>query len=48
LARGNQGTIARVEVNMRNAVEGHVKEMRAAGLPIPKPTTAASYVEVVA
>jgi hypothetical protein len=33
---------------MHDAVEGHLNEMRAAGLPIPKPTTSAGYVEVAA
>jgi predicted RNase H-like HicB family nuclease len=41
-------TPAEVEANMRHAVEGHLEELRLAGLPIPKPTTAAGYVEVAA
>ena len=41
-------TAAEVESNMREAVQGHLEEMRSAGLPIPKPTTAAGYVEVAA
>lgn len=41
-------TAADVEANMREAVQGHLKEMRRAGLPIPKPTTAAGYVDVAA
>jgi predicted RNase H-like HicB family nuclease len=41
-------TTDEVEANMRDAVEGHLNEMRAAGLPIPKPTTSAGYVEVAA
>ena len=41
-------TAAEVEANMHDAVEGHLKEMRAAGLPIPKPTTSAGYVDVAA
>jgi predicted RNase H-like HicB family nuclease len=41
-------TTAEVETTMREAVEGHLTEMRAAGLPIPKPTTSAGYVEVAA
>ena len=41
-------TTREVETNMREAVRGHLEEMRSAGLPIPKPTTSAGYVEVVA
>jgi predicted RNase H-like HicB family nuclease len=41
-------TPAEVEMNMRDAVAGHLEELRLAGLPIPKPTTAAGYVEVAA
>jgi predicted RNase H-like HicB family nuclease len=41
-------TAAEVEANMREAVEGHLEELRLAGLPIPRPTTAAGYVEVAA
>ncbi len=41
-------TAAEVEANMREAVEGHFEELRLAGLPIPRPTTAAGYVEVPA
>ena len=41
-------TTREVEGNMREAVRGHLEEMRSAGLPIPKPTTSAGYVEVVA
>jgi predicted RNase H-like HicB family nuclease len=41
-------TAVEVEANMREAVQGHLEEMRNAGLPIPKPTTAAGYVEVAA
>jgi predicted RNase H-like HicB family nuclease len=41
-------TTAEVEANMREAVESHLREMRAAGLPIPKPTTSAGYVVVAA
>ncbi len=37
-----------VEANMREAVEGHLEELRLAGLPIPKPSTSAGYVEVAA
>jgi predicted RNase H-like HicB family nuclease len=41
-------TEAEVEANMREAVEGHLEELRLAGLPIPKPSTSAGYVEVAA
>jgi predicted RNase H-like HicB family nuclease len=41
-------TPAEVESNMRETVEGHLEELRLAGLPIPTPTTAAGYVEVAA
>jgi predicted RNase H-like HicB family nuclease len=41
-------TAAEVESNMREAVEGHLEELRLSGLPIPKPSTAAGYVEVAA
>ncbi len=41
-------TAAEVEANMREAVEGHLEELRLAGLPTPRPTTAAGYVEVLA
>jgi predicted RNase H-like HicB family nuclease len=41
-------TTQEVEENMREAVEGHLAELRLAGLPIPKPSTSAGYVEVAA
>lgn len=41
-------TTDEVEANMREAVNGHLQELRLAGLPIPRPTTAAGYVEVAA
>ena len=41
-------TSADVEANMREAVEGHLEELRLAGLPIPQPTTSAGYVDVAA
>lgn len=41
-------TASDVEANMREAVEGHLEELRMAGLPIPKPSTSAGYVEVAA
>lgn len=41
-------TEAEVEENMREAVEGHLEELRLAGLPIPKPNTFAGYVDVAA
>jgi predicted RNase H-like HicB family nuclease len=41
-------TAAEVEENMREAVEGHIEELRLAALPIPKPSTSAGYVEVAA
>jgi predicted RNase H-like HicB family nuclease len=41
-------TEAEVEANMRDAVQGHLEELRLAGLPIPKPSTSAGYVEVTA
>lgn len=34
--------------NMREAVEGHLAELRLAGEPIPRPTTEVGYVEVAA
>lgn len=37
-----------VEVNMREAISGHLAELRADGSPIPEPTSTASYVEVAA
>lgn len=37
-----------VEANMRDAILGHLEELREAGLPIPAPSTSASYVEVAA
>jgi predicted RNase H-like HicB family nuclease len=39
---------AAVEANMRDAVQGHLEELRLAGLPIPQPSTSAGYVEVAA
>jgi hypothetical protein len=33
---------------MRDAVEGHLEELRLAGEPIPQPTTEVGYVEVAA
>jgi predicted RNase H-like HicB family nuclease len=41
-------TAAEVEANMREAVEGHLEELRRAGLPVPKPTTSAGFVDVAA
>ena len=41
-------TIAEARDNMRSAVEGHLEELRLAGLPVPQPTTEVSYVEVAA
>lgn len=41
-------TAAEVEANMREAVAGHLEELRLSGLPIPKPSTSAGYVEVAA
>ena len=41
-------TIAEARDNMRAAVEGHVEELRLAGLPVPQPTTEVGYVEVAA
>ena len=41
-------TLAEVEANMREAVEGHLEELRHSGLPIPEPSTSARYVEVAA
>jgi predicted RNase H-like HicB family nuclease len=41
-------TPSEVERNMSEAVAGHLEELRLAGLPIPKPTTAAGYVGVAA
>ena len=37
-----------VEANMRDAINGHLEELREAGLPIPAPSTSARYVEVAA
>ena len=39
---------ADVERNMRDAVELHLEGLRANGLPVPRPSTSASYVEVAA
>jgi predicted RNase H-like HicB family nuclease len=41
-------TADEVEANMRAAVEAHLEELRLAGLPLPKPTTSAGYVDVAA
>jgi predicted RNase H-like HicB family nuclease len=41
-------TIAEAAANMREAVEGHLEELRLAGEPIPQPTTEVGYVEVAA
>jgi predicted RNase H-like HicB family nuclease len=41
-------TAAEAEANLREAVTGHMKELRSAGLPIPKPSTSAGYVEIAA
>jgi predicted RNase H-like HicB family nuclease len=38
-------TIEEVRQRMREAIELHLEGMRADGLPIPKPTTLADYVE---
>jgi predicted RNase H-like HicB family nuclease len=40
--------LAEVQENMREAAEGHLEELRRAGLPVPKPNTSAGYVEVAA
>lgn len=34
--------------NMRQAIELHIEGLRAEGLPVPRPTTTSSYVEVAA
>jgi len=39
-------TVAEASEKMRKAVEGHLEELRLAGLPVPRPTTAVGYVEV--
>jgi predicted RNase H-like HicB family nuclease len=41
-------TAAEAEANLRDAVAGHLEELRLAGLPIPKPSTSAGYVDVAA
>jgi predicted RNase H-like HicB family nuclease len=41
-------TIGEAAANMREAVEGHLEELRLAGEPIPQPTTEVGYVEVAA
>lgn len=41
-------TVEEVEANMREAVAGHIAELRDAGAPIPQPSTSAGYVEVAA
>jgi predicted RNase H-like HicB family nuclease len=38
-------TIEEVRQRMREAIEIHLEGMRADGLPIPKPSTLADYVE---
>ena len=38
-------TIEEVRQRMRQAIEIHLEGMRADGLPIPKPSTLADYVE---
>ena len=38
-------TIEEVRQRMRKAIEIHLEGMRADGLPIPKPSTLADYVE---
>jgi predicted RNase H-like HicB family nuclease len=38
-------TIEEVRQRMREAIEIHLKGLRADGLPIPKPSTLADYVE---
>ena len=37
---------AAVEDNMREAIAAHLEEMKEDGLPAPKPSSAAAYVEV--
>ena len=41
-------TVEEVEANMREAISGHLAELRDAGAPIPEPSTSARYVEVAA
>lgn len=38
-------TLAEVKRRMRKAIEMHLRGMREDGLPIPKPTSLAEYVE---
>jgi predicted RNase H-like HicB family nuclease len=37
-----------VEMNMREAIAGHLAELRADGSPPPEPTSIATYVDVAA
>jgi len=37
-----------VERNMREAIEFHLDGLREEGLPVPKPSSSAAYVEVAA
>ncbi len=39
-------TLDEVKAEIREAIEFHLEGMREDGLPIPKPTSAAEYVEV--
>ena len=39
------GTVAGIEVEIRDAIRFHIDGLRADGLPVPEPTSIAEYVE---
>ena len=41
-------SMADVEENMREAISAHLDALRDDGIPVPKPTSVATYVEVAA
>lgn len=41
-------TVEETEINIRSAIEFHLKGLKTDGLPIPKPSCAVEYVEVAA
>ena len=42
------GTIAETELQIREAIDLHLRGMREDGLPIPEPSSSVDYVEIAA
>jgi predicted RNase H-like HicB family nuclease len=41
------GTLTEAEVNIREAIEGHLRTLHEFGVPIPAPSTVAKEIEVI-